>query len=253
MSWISIHEEVLGGKLRILANEIDCSQNEALGILNRLWLWGIKNANAEGMIIGADKRDLSELLTIGKLPSLNADRIVESLIKTGWIDEINGDLYIHDWEDHQKFWYKRIERQKKDAERKRRERVRNREKLEPKMMESKIRQFNETKPVESLKKKDARNNYGSKFEEFWNEYPRKVGKGDAYKKYCERIKSGWSPEELKQAATEYARACERQHTEKQYIKHPKTFLGATTPFEDYLKKSEKKDEVISMDPYAEWR
>lgn len=253
MSWISIHEEVLGGKLRTLANEMNCSQNEALGILNRLWLWGIKNANAEGLIIGADKNDLSGLLTIGKTPSLNADRIVESLIKTEWIDEINGDLYIHDWEDHQKFWYKRIERRKKDAERKRAERARNREKPEKEPMESKIRQLNDTKLPDSSLKKDTRHDYGSKFEEFWDEYPRKVGKGDAYKKYCERIKSGWSPDELKQAAIEYARVCERQHTEKQYIKHPKTFLGATTPFEDYLKKTKKLEEVTNMDPYAEWR
>ena len=32
MAWISVHEQVIGGKLRNLAKEIGCSQNEALGI-----------------------------------------------------------------------------------------------------------------------------------------------------------------------------------------------------------------------------
>ena len=46
MAWISVHEQVIGGKLRSLAKEIGCSQNEALGILIRLWLWAINNASA---------------------------------------------------------------------------------------------------------------------------------------------------------------------------------------------------------------
>ena len=39
MAWISVHEQVIGKKLRSLAKEIGCSQNEALGLLVRLWLW----------------------------------------------------------------------------------------------------------------------------------------------------------------------------------------------------------------------
>ena len=43
--WISVHDNVIGGKLRKLAKEIGCSQNEALGLLIRLWLWGLNNAD----------------------------------------------------------------------------------------------------------------------------------------------------------------------------------------------------------------
>ena len=56
MAWISVHEQVIGGKLRNLAKEIGCSQNEALGLLIRLWLWGINNANKEGFIVGIVQR-----------------------------------------------------------------------------------------------------------------------------------------------------------------------------------------------------
>ena len=47
MAWISVHEQVVGGKLRTLAKELNCSQNEALGMLVTLWLWGINNADSE--------------------------------------------------------------------------------------------------------------------------------------------------------------------------------------------------------------
>lgn len=58
MAWISVHEQVVGGKLRTLAKELNCSQNEALGMLVTLWLWGINNADSEGKIIGATRADI---------------------------------------------------------------------------------------------------------------------------------------------------------------------------------------------------
>jgi len=48
MAWVKVYEAVIGPKLRTLANDIGCSQNEALGILVRLWVWGIRNVNAAG-------------------------------------------------------------------------------------------------------------------------------------------------------------------------------------------------------------
>ena len=41
MAWVSVHDNVIGGKLRELAKEINCTQEEALGILVSLWLWGL--------------------------------------------------------------------------------------------------------------------------------------------------------------------------------------------------------------------
>lgn len=130
MAWISVHEQVFGGKLRNLSKEMDCSQNEAVGMLIRLWLWGINNADKCGLIIGADKRDIAEILTVGKSESIEPQSAVEALITTGWIDCEGETLYIHDWEEWQEQWYKFKENREKDTERKRKERAAKRMKLQ---------------------------------------------------------------------------------------------------------------------------
>ena len=50
MPWISVHQEVDGTKLRRLYRAIGCSKFEALGILNFLWFWGMKNADETGLV-----------------------------------------------------------------------------------------------------------------------------------------------------------------------------------------------------------
>lgn len=86
-------------------------------------------------------------------------------------------------------------------------------------------------------------------------YPRKVGKGDAYKKYQTRIKDGWSPAELMEAAKNYRTKVLNERTEQKYIKHPKTFLSDTTPFADFIKAGTPTQTVTSNNddnPYADW-
>lgn len=68
-------------------------------------------------------------------------------------------------------------------------------------------------------------------------YPRKEGKGEAYKKYKARLNDGYTEQELIMAAENYARRCATEHTEIKYIKHAKTFLSDSTPFLDYLPKA----------------
>ena len=82
MAWISVHEQVIGGKLRELAKYIGCSQNEALGILIRFWLWGINNADKYGKITGADRTDVADVVVSGLSKDLDAESFVESLIES---------------------------------------------------------------------------------------------------------------------------------------------------------------------------
>lgn len=82
------------------------------------------------------------------------------------------------------------------------------------------------------------NKYTCEFESFWKEYPRKVGKGDAFKVWKARIKEKCKPEDMIQAATNYAVECKKKGTETEYVKHPKTFLSKTKPYSDYLKTEE---------------
>ena len=65
MPWISVHQEVDGTKLRRLYRAIGCSKFEALGILNFLWFWGMKNADETGLAVDADLDVLSRYLRRG--------------------------------------------------------------------------------------------------------------------------------------------------------------------------------------------
>lgn len=89
--------------------------------------------------------------------------------------------------------------------------------------------------------------YTPDFEQFWLVYPRKVGKGEAYKKYKARLNDGFSEAELLEAATNYAAQCKRDRTEEKYIKHGKTFLSENTPFLDYIKNEAPTDVTESSD------
>ena len=257
MAWISVHEQVLGGKLRSLAKELGCSQNEALGLLVRLWLWGINNANPDGKLESADKDDIADVLKIGIDRRYKSENAVEAMITTGWLEFDDGYLYIHDWKEWQKQWYKALKVRESDNERKARERAKRKAGQLALPLET-----SGSKPVpqaeaytptpEPAKKPTAA--YSTEFEEFWSFYPRKIGKGDAYKCYQARLKDGWSPGELLEAARNYAAMTAKEHTETKYIKLPKTFLSASTPFSDYIKKHElHASPEDDEDPYAEWR
>lgn len=83
------------------------------------------------------------------------------------------------------------------------------------------------------------------FAAFWDAYPRKVGRAEAVKAFAARIAEGFSPEELTTAAKNYSADCEKNRTEERYIKHARTFLGAATPFADYI----KGETPAAGDPY----
>ena len=94
LAWISVHDHVVGGKLRELAKDIGCSQKEALGILVSLWLWGLNNADQTGKLRSCDRSDVAEaVFSNGLSEGLDKMGIVESLISQHWIDENEeGDL-----------------------------------------------------------------------------------------------------------------------------------------------------------------
>ena len=102
--------------------------------------------------------------------------------------------------------------------------------------------------------KRKRKNYATEFECFWEVYPRKADKGEAYKKYLTRLKDGWSPEQLLTAAKKYKAQIVANRTDQKYIKLCKTFLSDTTPFADYLTKTERQGVSSNTEnPYAEWK
>lgn len=241
MAWISVHESVVGAKLRLFAKELNASQNEALGLLITLWLWGIHNADRYGKIVGATKSDVAKVIYSGLSDKLNPIDSVDALIKTNWIDIDEDGLYIHDWNEWQKQWYKALDVREREKNRKREERAKKKESDSGK----------KTDKASSADKQTVKG-YSTDFEEFWDIYPRKVGKGEAYKKYLERINDGWSPEQLLQSAKKYRTQIVNERTEEKYIKHAKTFLSENTPFSDYLTKVERQNvaPVEEENPYS---
>lgn len=133
MAWISVHEDVIGSKLRKLAREVGCSQAEALGILNVIWLWGLKNADQSGELKDATRRNVAAAIPFDMLSDgLDPQGIVDAIIATGWIDYVDDALFLHDWDEWQEQWYKFLDRKAYDAKRKRDKRRQEKEQGAPK-------------------------------------------------------------------------------------------------------------------------
>lgn len=123
MSWIAVHDEVLGSKLRGFRKKVNCSEAEALGILTYFWLWVRKNTDITGLLKNTDIEDVENVVKLVITNSLDAKCVATALIECGWIDEICGQLYVHDWSEWQSYWYAYLSKKEKDKERKRRERA----------------------------------------------------------------------------------------------------------------------------------
>ena len=272
MAWISVHESVDGPKLRNLYKKLKCSKFEAIGILNFLWFWGLNNAEKDGLIMYADREDIERYLYgVGVGCSVPAKEIVDALFACGWLDWTPLGICIHDWVMWQDQWYKAKEAREKDAERKRQSR-RNNKPPAPEQPgkpdgtadspgdghtdaaaggEDKGAPPGDGAPGDPPEKPQAK--YTPDFDVWWDTYPRKEEKGNAYKKYMARIKEGYSPAELLEAAKNYAAQCKRQGTEKRYIKHPKTFLSDSRPFLDFLPKAPPEQSApAGSNPFSEY-
>ncbi|MCB5235480.1 replication protein [Niallia circulans] len=86
---------------------------------------------------------------------------------------------------------------------------------------------------EEEKEKKNNNNkdiYSNEFEQFWSIYPRKVDKKKAAKSFKTAIKNH-SLETIIEGTKKYAKQVEK--TDKQYIKHPTTFLNNDSFIDGY--------------------
>ncbi len=265
MAWISVHTGIDGPKLRDFRKKLGCSKFEATGILVYLWFWGLENAEKDGHILYADKEDIEECLRgAGAGCKISETAIVDSLIETGWIDEgKDGGYYIHDWEEWQEQWYKAKERRESDTLRKREKRrlqtITDQQSASQEIQNNLSHQeVNHTQEniIEVVSPQPDVSKYSTEFEIFWKIYPRKVDKGMAYKKYLARLHDGYSSDELITAAKVYAAQCNHDKTELKYIKHPKTFLGDSTPFTDFLPKNnaevDKPASEPGKNPFSQW-
>ncbi len=271
MAWISVHESIDGPKLRKLYKALACSKFEAAGLLVFLWFWGLTNADATGKINDADKEDLErQLYGVGTGCSIDMKKAVDALIETGWIDQEPDGLYLHDWDAWQEQWYKAISRREKDNERKREERE-NRKLARSQAAQRRADGIPQAPPEEISAPGDEAPaggggsppppppsgrgsiQYSTAFETFWEEYPRKDEKANAYKKWKARLSDGFTEGQLLTAAKNYAARCKKAKTQREYIKQAKTFLSETTPFVDFLPKPKPVEEApANGNPFLEY-
>lgn len=264
--WFQVETTLVGSpKIRRLHYKLHCPECEAIGIVIVLWDWAVKgNADEYGRILDATKDDIEKALFYrnSQESKIEYGTIVDSLVETGWLDYVDGNYFLHDWQDHQGELYKLRKHREKEAERKRAYRSRGFQQQNgeqdddiPQESPSESPQ-NTTDDADEKPAKPDNSNYAPKFEEFWSVYPRKIGKGEAYRKYQTRRKDGFSDDELISAAKNYDLQCKKQKTERQFIKHPKTFLSDTLPFLDFLPEklvpNGKKEEVQTGNPFKNW-
>lgn len=263
--WVAIEEELpFHPKTAKMRRYLGCAQGEATGIIVAMIIWGAKYTGIDGFFTYEQEEDLGRYLQYANPGSkLSPEIMVKGLKVCGWIDTKQEGMYFHDWETWQSALYKAKERREKDALRKRESRRNELEHRTDETVEEK--DVSLERPADSPKDKEKSEDiattpeepkYTPAFSQFWDAYPRKIGKGEAYKKYVTRRKDGFSDEELLIAAKNYAIQVRKQKTDKQYIKHPKTFLSDTTPFVDYIPKkpeTPKYDETpVGENPFKNW-
>ena len=77
--------------------------------------------------------------------------------------------------------------------------------------------------------------YPAQFEEFWQAYPRSNGKRPAYLKWEKLvINKKTPPEEILEAAANYRDLCQLEGRRQKFMLHPRTFLGPSDHWVDYL-------------------
>ena len=249
MAWIKIKDTIDGPKLRELYKRLGVSKFEATGILVFLWQWGLQNADEQGHLISADRDDVERYLHGASAGcSVGESDIFNALLETGWIDEKDGELFLHDWGTWQKEWYRYKEKLKKDAERKRRSTQEKADEVpaeNPKEIPAEI-------PAEKSAKKQKKTDYTEEFNRFWDIYPRRDRKAEAFECFCARLTNGVSAEELILAAKTYASQVKKEHTPDRYIKQAKTFLGPHLIYMDYIPKAPLKKTGTDGNPFANY-
>lgn len=124
MAWLESHQG-LGRhiKTKRLARKLGITVPAVIGHLHLLWWWAMDNL-PDGCLSMLEPEDIAdEMMWTG-----DAKVLMDALIEVGFIDEIDNQLFIHDFQD---YIGRLVDKRKKDAEKKRMSRKSSKEKVEP--------------------------------------------------------------------------------------------------------------------------
>lgn len=118
MAWIESHQELARHpKTKKLARLLGVSLPAAVGHLHFLWWWAMDYAQ-DGDLSRYDAYDIADACGWEGDP----EKILSALIESGFIDQTEEGLFIHDWDDYAG---RLIEKRKANTERKRKSRERH--------------------------------------------------------------------------------------------------------------------------------
>lgn len=261
MAWIELHEYVWNHpKTVMLSHLLGISKTYAVAHMAKLWTWCIRYA-PDGRLHNNSVGIPSEILAESADYNGNAQNFVEALIKSGYVDQTDEGLVIHDW--HQ--YAGKIEALKAyDRERKRRQKERSRHSIG---IPQEIRGVpadsginpnpnpiyinNQQEADCAAQKRQAKTQaqveeYPKEFISFWTIYPKKADKGAALKAWKARIKAGAKSSAIITGAEKYAASV--AEVDQKYIKNPATFLNSLAYENEYDAPRREADNG----GYADW-
>ena len=97
MAWIELHQTLREHmKMFACADTLNLSRIEMIGTLVSLWLWALDNAQ-DGSLEGVSDKTIARVCDF---PEKKAGKLMEALLKHGFVER-DGDHYIiHDWYDY---------------------------------------------------------------------------------------------------------------------------------------------------------
>jgi hypothetical protein len=236
MAWISVYQQVKDHpKTREFAKQLPCSRHEAIGILVCLWLWGIDNADSNGVIKSASEQDIAD----GVLYHAQcAAHLVHSLMNSGWLHKSVDHFILHDWDVWQQHWYKAIEKREANTRRMRETRT----KQPPcaalcathrahngvphvQASPSPLPNRNQTVKSSPLTPQGEVTILPIGFDEFWHAYPKKAGKQQAYKAWMKLKPSTVLVSEILAAIDAQKFSAQWNRNGGQFIPHPSSWLN----------------------------
>lgn len=201
-----------------LASLLKCDRRYAVGLLHDLFSWGLDAAKKDGSLPGLSADEIAIALDFSGKKGADA---VSALLKSGYLENVNGTFRIHDWYDYAgKF------SEQREADKKRKKEAKNK-KLGSDFNEKsagnppEIRRKSSGNPPVTVPIPNLTNNTGDNthtraleeseendpdgFEAFWTAYPRKTGDiREAYMTYLDALAAGATPEILLSAAKDLA-------------------------------------------------
>lgn len=92
---IELHQSIAHHpKTYALARVLNERRSTAIGMLSLLWLWAMDNSSSGQLDL--DPGALADTMDWPGQP----DSLVKALVACRWLDNVDGVLYIHDWDDN---------------------------------------------------------------------------------------------------------------------------------------------------------